>query len=145
MLGEARRFAESTSAAAPPPTLGVTTGLGPLPAWKREADFLFVQVGFSLERLLSWRASVEFDGPVYAGVLVVPSVAMARKLSAAIPQLSVPESITSRIERDHDAGVDIACELVTGLRDARVIEGVHLIPVSRYRDVAARLERILGH
>lgn len=143
MMVEARRFAESASPGTAPLRLGVSTGLGPLPAWKRDADFLFVQVGFSLERLVSWRASLDFNGPVYAGVLVVPSVAMARKLSAAIPQLAVPESIMSRIEHNPDAGVDIACDLVAGLRDSRAFQGVHLIPVSRYRDIAARVEQIL--
>src|SRR3954469_2532451 len=39
MIAEARRFAVDRGAAAPL-RLGVTTGLRPLPAWKREADFL---------------------------------------------------------------------------------------------------------
>ena len=60
---------------------GVATGLRPLPAWKQDADFLFVQIGFDLDALLSWRAQVDVTCPVYAGVLVVPSVAMAHKLT----------------------------------------------------------------
>src|SRR6266511_1174158 len=34
--------------------LGATTGLRSVPDWKRAADFLFVQVGFSLDGLLAW-------------------------------------------------------------------------------------------
>src|SRR5450631_1330277 len=34
---------------------GVSAGPGPLPVWKREADFLFAQVRFSLDELLDWR------------------------------------------------------------------------------------------
>ena len=29
------------------------------------------------------------------------------------------------------------------IRDSGAFEGVHLVPVSRYRDVAARLEQLL--
>ena len=32
---------------------------------------------------------------------------------------------------------------MTDIRDSGAFEGVHLIPVARYREVAARLERML--
>jgi 5,10-methylenetetrahydrofolate reductase len=137
MIDEARRFADRSF------RLGVTAGPGPLPAWKRDADFLFVQVAFSLPALLEWRERVEFAGPVYAGVLVVPSAAMGRKLSAAVPQLAVPPAVLERIEHDRTAGVDLACDLVEGIRRSGAFDGVHLIPVSCYREVAARLESML--
>jgi methylenetetrahydrofolate reductase (NADPH) len=47
------------------------------------------------------------------------------------------------IERDPSAGVELACDLVEGIRDSGAFDGVHLIPVSRYREVAARLEERL--
>ena len=118
----------------------MTAGPGPLPDWKRDADFLFAQVRFSLDALLEWRAGIEFDGPVYAGVMVVPSIAMAHKISADIPQLAVPDEWLRAIERDPAAGVELACDLVGGIRASGAFDGVHLIPVSRYREVAARLE-----
>ena len=102
-----------------------------------------MQVGFSTDALLEWRATVEFDGPLYAGVMVVPSVTMARKLGAEIPELAAPDDVIARIERDPDAGIDLACELVEAIRGSREFAGVHLIPVARYREVAARLERTL--
>ena len=83
MLEQARTFDERFR-------LGVSTRLTALPTWKREADFLFVQVSFSLDHLLAWRRDTDFDGPVYAGVLVVPSPGTARKLTAQVPQLAVP-------------------------------------------------------
>jgi len=122
--------------------LGVASGLRPLPAWKRDADFLLAQVSFSLDGLLEWRESVSFDGPVFAGVMVIASTPMARKLSSEIPQLAVPGPIIDRIERDRVAGVEIACELVTAIRDSGAFDGVHLIPVARYREMASLLE---GH
>ena len=72
--------------------------------------------------------------------MVVASTAMARKLSVDIPQLAIPEHVAALVERDPTAGVAIACDLVEEIRDSRAFDGVHLIPVSRYRDVASRLE-----
>jgi methylenetetrahydrofolate reductase (NADPH) len=143
MIREARRFADDASVATKRFRVGVTSGLRALPAWKREADFLLAQVGFSVDALLKWRASVDFAGPVYAGVMVVASAPMARKLSTDIPQLAVPDSIISRVERDRDAGIDVACQLISAIRDSAMFDGIHLIPVARYREVAARLERLL--
>ena len=124
-------------------TIGVTSGLAPLPAWKNGADMLFTQVGFSLEALLAWRRQIDFAGRVYAGVMVVASAGMGRRLSAEIPQLAVPSWLVERLERDPSAGVTFACELLGQIREARAFDGVHLIPVGRYREVAQRLEAVL--
>jgi 5,10-methylenetetrahydrofolate reductase len=140
MMREARAFSESHDAPAGPFRVGVTSGLRPLPDWKRAADFLFAQVAFSLDAILDWRASIDFDGPVYAGVMVVASAPMARKLTADIPQLAVPPELVDRVEHDRAAGVDFACELIERIRESGAFDGVHLIPVSRYREVARRLE-----
>src|SRR5579862_1157757 len=64
MLAEARAFPVDPIGAVGRFEVGVTSGLTPLPAWKRDADFLVVQVGFSLQPLLEWRSSIEFGGPV---------------------------------------------------------------------------------
>jgi 5,10-methylenetetrahydrofolate reductase len=140
MLAEAERFSSQREADAAPLRVGVTSGLRHLPAWKQNADFLFVQVGFSVDELVAWRASIDFDGPVYAGVMVVASVAMARKLSASIPQLAVPSSVVSALETDPAAGLDVACDLIAAIDESRAFDGIHLIPIGRYRDMAARLE-----
>lgn len=140
MIAEARAFTAGDDAPAGPFRIGVSSGPGPLPAWKREADYLFAQVAFSVDDLLAWRATVDFDGPVYAGVMVVASAAMARKLSHDIPQLAVPGPTIDLLERDSGAGLDIACDLIDGIRGSGAFDGVHLIPVSRYREMAARLE-----
>jgi 5,10-methylenetetrahydrofolate reductase len=141
MLAEGRSYAPSLTGPSPM-RFGVATGLRPLPAWKKDADFLFVQIGFDLDALLSWRAQVDVTCPVYAGVLVVPSVAMAHKLT--IPGLTVPPDLLARLEHDRGAGVEAACDLVLAIRDSGAFEGVHLIPVARYREAAARLAVLLG-
>jgi 5,10-methylenetetrahydrofolate reductase len=142
MIEEARSFvpAGGTRSAA---RIGVTTRLTALPTWKQDADFLFVQVSFSAEQLVTWRETIEFDGPVFAGVLAPSSAAMARKLSYDIGQLAIPETLIEALDRDPNAGVDFACDLIGGIRDMGAFDGVHVIPVARYREVAARLERLL--
>jgi len=142
MIAEARRFAERDDVVGSF-RLGVATGLRPVPEWKQEADFLLTQVSFSAPDLVAWRQSVDFDGPVYAGVMVIPSPSMARKLSADIPQLAVPAAIIDRLETDRTAGVDIAWDLIEEIRASDLFDGVHLIPVARYREMAVRLEQLV--
>lgn len=143
MVREARAFAAEQPGLAPL-RIGMSCGLGPVPTWKVDADALYTQVSYSVEDLVAWRSSVVTDAKVYAGVMVLPSAAMARKLSHDVPQLAVPEPIIARIDRDPAAGVDLACELVVALRDSGAFDGVHLVPVSRYRETAARLEVLLA-
>ena len=142
MITEARDFAERTEMI-DSLRLGAATGLRPIPGWKQGADFLLTQVTYSIDDLLQWRSSVEFDGPIYAGVMVLPSSSMARKLSADVPQLAVPEAIIGQLDRDRESGVDIACDHIKAIYESEAFDGVHLIPVNRYREMAARLESLL--
>jgi methylenetetrahydrofolate reductase (NADPH) len=142
MITEARDFAERTEMI-DSLRLGVATGLRPIPSWKQGADFLLAQVTYSIDDLLRWRSSIEFDGPIYAGVIVLPSSAMARKLSADVPQLAVPETVIGQLERDRGSGVDIACDHIKAIHESGAFDGIHLIPVNRYREMAARLESLL--
>ena len=121
--------------------LGATTRLTPVPAWKLTADFLFVQVSFSLDRLLAWRDTVDTDAQVYAGVMVVASAAMARRLVTTAPDIDIPDELLRAVDTDPDAGIDTAIELIDGIKASGAFTGVHLVPVSRYRQVAARLEQ----
>lgn len=141
MIDEARRFEADAALASGPLRLGVTTRLGPVPAWKAEADVLFAQVSFSVDALLEWRETIEFAGPVFAGVMAPASSAMARRLTADIPELAVPRALVDALDLDRDAGVDFACGMVHDLAESGAFDGVHLIPVSRYRAITARLER----
>jgi len=75
---------EARTSPVPDPRVGVATRLRSVPGWKLAADFLVVQVSFSLDALLRRRDTITFDGPVYAVVLVLSSAPMARKLAAAL-------------------------------------------------------------
>ena len=142
MLEEIRTFGSSEAFSGYGPfTVGVTTRLAPLPAWKDEADFVFVQASFDLDRLLRWRESLRFDGKVFAGVLVIPSTRMAKGLVEATSEVELPDALLRDLDEDSDAGVELACSLMAQVRSSGAFEGVHLIPVGRYRTVAARLEQ----
>jgi len=121
--------------------LGATTRLTPVPAWKLDVDFLFVQVGFSLDRLLAWRDTIDTDVDLYAGVMVVASAVMARRLVATVPDIEIPGELIDAVATDPEAGIDTAIDLIAAVEASGAFAGVHLVPVSRYRQVAARLEQ----
>jgi methylenetetrahydrofolate reductase (NADPH) len=121
--------------------LGATTRLGRVAPFKLEADFLFVQVSFDVDALVAWRDTVRFAGPVLAGVMVLASPAMARRIGQTITEVDIPAETMAQLERDPLVGVELACEQVEAIRESGAFDGVHLVPVSRYREVAARLER----
>jgi 5,10-methylenetetrahydrofolate reductase len=100
-------------------------------------------MSFSVDELVRWRETLHFDGAVYAGVMVLASAGMARKLAGDLPEIEIPAAHVDAVERDRDAGVELACEQILAIRESGAFDGVHLVPVSRYREVAARLERDL--
>ena len=146
-----RAMVEQTRAASEDPRfagsgpfqVGVAAGLRPVPEWKRAADFVFAQVSFSLDALLRWREANPVDMPVYAGVMVIASAAHAQRLASAIPDIDIPADLVDRLDGDRMAGVESTCEQVLKIRETGAFDGVHLVPVARYRQVAARLEELL--
>jgi 5,10-methylenetetrahydrofolate reductase len=144
MIDEARRMNDEPAFSGTPAfRIGVTAGARPLPGWKREADFFFCQVNYSTDALLRWRDSIDVRGPVYAGVMVLASAGMARRLAAIIPDIHIPDGLVADVSRDPQAGIDAACDQILRLRSSGAFDGVHLVPVSKYREVALRLEHDL--
>ena len=121
--------------------IGTVSKVGRPLAWRTQADFVFVQVTYSFDRLLQWRESLDYAGRMYAGVLVLASARMARRINASIPEIRVPENIVDKLD-DAEVGVDLACEQIERVRASGAFDGVHLIPVGRYREMAARLKTI---
>ena len=140
MIDVARQFAEEQSK---PIRIGVSCGLGAVPAWKYQADAWYVQVSYVYDTCRRWRSGIDFDGAIYAGVMALPSASMARKVTTEVPQLAVPADVIERLDTNPTAGVDLAVQLVTKIRDSAAFDGVHLIPVNRYRQVAAELGPVL--
>jgi methylenetetrahydrofolate reductase (NADPH) len=126
--------------------VGVTARIGaPLPEWKRQADFLLLQMSFDVDDLARWRADLDFGGPVFAGVLILASPKMARNIASAVPEVTIPETLIAALEDDRDAGVEHALNMVEELRRTNVVEGVHLVPVTRVVQVAERLRLASAH
>jgi 5,10-methylenetetrahydrofolate reductase len=145
MIEEARSLAgESTLEGVGPFRVGAVSGFGPLPAWKRTADLVFLQVSYSVDAALRWRDATHLDVPVYAGVMVLASASMAQRIASGIPEIEIPGSLVDRVDAEPAAGVDAACDQVLQLRDSGAFDGVHLIPVARYREIAAKLEVALA-
>jgi 5,10-methylenetetrahydrofolate reductase len=137
-----RAMLEETRQRHPEFRVGVAASLSkPLPRWKQLADFVFVQVSFGLDALLRWRDAHPIDKPVYAGVMVLASERHARALAASIPDIEIPPGLVTAVAGDRMAGVEAACRQIEAVRETGAFDGVHLIPVTRYRDVAARLEQ----
>ncbi|CAO5160824.1 Methylenetetrahydrofolate reductase (modular protein) [Frankia sp. AiPs1] len=131
MIDETRAASEDPVFADMPAfRVGAAAGLRPLPTWKRAADFLFVQVSYSVDALLRWRDAHPVELPVYAGVMVLASAGMARRLAATIPDIDIPDDLVQAVERDQAAGVEAACDQVLQLRDSGAFAGVHLVPLS---------------
>jgi 5,10-methylenetetrahydrofolate reductase len=145
MIEQARGLVDDPAFADVPPLwVGVAAGPRPLPAWKRTADFVFTQINFSVDALLRWRDAARLEVPVYAGVMVLASAAMARRLASTIPDIDIPPTLIDRVAADPRAGVDAACEQIERLRASGAFDGVHLVPVNRYRELALALERTTG-
>ena len=119
--------------------IGTVTKIGRELAWRRRADFIFVQIAFSMDRLIRWREQLDFEGRIYAGVLVLASSRMAQRINASFPEIRIPQNVIDKLDGDPEVGIDLACEQVAALKESGAFDGVHLVPVGRYREMAARL------
>ena len=84
--GDHGRAGDPAVPGAPRWRAGVAAALRPLPAWKRAADFVFVQVSYSVPDQLRWRDANQVDVPVYAGVMVLASQQMAAPAGRCHPR-----------------------------------------------------------
>jgi hypothetical protein len=75
--------------------------------------------------------------------MVLASERHARTLAASIPDIAIPDELVAKVAADRMAGVEAACAQVLALRESGAFAGVHLVPVSRYRDVESRLAAAL--
>ncbi len=137
MLTEARAYPDADF------SLGVTVRCGAAaPTWKHEADFWLVQASFDVDRLVAWRRTVDYEGRIFAGVLVMASAKMAARIADDIPEIDVPADLIGAFEHDPDAGVQRALALVAEIERSGAFDGVHLVPVGRYQQVATLMRQL---
>src|SRR5688500_3239113 len=122
--------------------IGTVTKPGRELKWRARADFIFVQISYSVERLIRWRESLDYDGKLYAGVLVLASSRMAQRINASFPEIRVPQTIIDKLDDDPSVGLDLACEQIETIKESGAFDGIHLVPVSRYRQMADRLRSL---
>ena len=136
MLAEVKEFA-------PDVRVGVAADLTkPLPDWKRDADFLCIQLSFDALAVEQWCQDTGFDGRIYAGVVVFASDKMAVRLMDRIPGLVVPKALIHALAGDSTAGVAAAIEMVMNLKESGAVDGAHLVPGRRFRETAKLLSQI---
>jgi methylenetetrahydrofolate reductase (NADPH) len=121
--------------------IGTVTKPGRELRWRSRADFIFVQISYSLKRLIAWRESLDYDGKIYAGVLVLASKRMAQRINASFPEIRIPQVILDKLDDDPRVGIDLACEQIETIKESGAFDGVHLVPVSRYREMAEVLRK----
>ena len=122
--------------------IGTVTKPGRELRWRARTDFIFVQISYSTQRLIRWRESLDFDGKIYAGVLVLASSRMAQRINASFPEIRIPRTIIDKLDGDPQIGIDLALEQIESIKASGAFDGVHLVPVSRYREVADRLRSL---
>jgi methylenetetrahydrofolate reductase (NADPH) len=119
--------------------VGTVTRPGRPLGWRSHAEFIFVQITFGTERLIRWREEIDYEGKMYAGVLVLTNKRMAQRINAGLPDVRIPQSIIDKLDDDPQVGIDLAMDQIETLRESGAFDGVHLIPVSKFREIAARL------
>jgi len=143
MISEVRNFGTGALFEGYPDfKIGTVARTGKPITWRASADFLFVQITYAPHRLMEWRNDLDFDGSVYAGVLVLASARMARRINATIPEIRIPERIIDKLESDPGYGIEFAVEQIETVRDSGLFDGVHLVPVTRFRQMAERLRSL---
>jgi methylenetetrahydrofolate reductase (NADPH) len=120
--------------------IGTTARAGRPLTWRARADFLFVQISFALQRVIEWRETLRYPGRVYAGVLVLASARMAQRVNASVPEIRIPQRIIDKLQDDLTLGIEIAWEQIQLIRESGAFDGIHLVPVGRYAEMAERLK-----
>ena len=80
--------------------------------------------------------------PVYAGIKVLASAAMARRLAAAIPDIDIPGWLAGQVTNDKMARVEAACERSPGSATAAPSTRSHLSASTATGKSSARLEAL---
>jgi hypothetical protein len=78
-------------------------------------------------------------------MVLLPSTAMATKLSSQLAEVKVPPRLIDELMRIPSPPWAFTCDQILNIRATGAFDGVHVIPVSRCRELAARLEAQLPY
>jgi methylenetetrahydrofolate reductase (NADPH) len=107
------------------------------------ARFFQTQAVYDPERFAAFLRRVEhYRLPFLAGILVLKSAAMARRLNQSLPGVSVPDHLIAEMEGAPDRGakgVEIAARLVREVRP--LCQGVHIMALGWEHHIPAILDQ----
>ena len=125
---------------------------------KEEAGAQYIQTQgiFDLESLQRFLEAVDQAGirvPIMAGIIPLKSAGMARFMNERVPGIAVPEEQIARLEAAAQEGkakgvkglparlgMELAAELIAGIRDKKLCPGVHIMAIGAERNVPVILE-----
>ncbi len=108
------------------------------------AQFFQTNVIYDLEALETWLNALSkrnLLGKAYilVGINILKSLAMAQYLDREIPGVFIPQGVMDRMEKAGDGadqeGFQLALELIAGIRRIKEVNGIHIMPVGREKDV----------
>lgn len=99
------------------------------------AEFVQTQITFDVDAFASWMELVRAAGlheraRILVGIAPVRRPRIARYLNEHVPGVDVPETVLARLENAADAeeeGVQVAAEVLRGVRDIAGVAGAHLL------------------
>jgi len=113
------------------------------------AQFFQTNVIYDLGALEAWMNALvkrNILGKVYilVGINILKNLAMANYLDREIPGVFIPKAVHDRMEKASDGagqeGFLIAQELIEGIRKIKEVNGIHVMPVGREKDVPRLLQ-----
>jgi methylenetetrahydrofolate reductase (NADPH) len=113
------------------------------------AQFFQTNVIYDLGALESWmnaiaKRNVLGKVKILVGINILKSLSMAQYLDREIPGVFIPEPIMERMEKAGEGadreGFQIALEMIEGIRKIKEVNGIHIMPVGREKDVPRLLQ-----
>ena len=102
----------------------------------------------SLKRFLDAVAKAGIDVPIMAGIIPLKSAGMAKFMNANVPGIAVPEAqiqlladAKARGESPVKLGMDLAAELIAGIKAENLCPGVHIMAIGAEKNVPAILDK----
>jgi methylenetetrahydrofolate reductase (NADPH) len=113
------------------------------------AQFFQTNVIYDLSSLEIWlnaltRRNLLSKVHILVGINILKSLAMAQYLDREIPGVVIPQGVMDRMEKAGDGadkeGFQLALELIAGIRKIKEVNGIHIMPVGREKDVPRLLQ-----
>ncbi len=113
------------------------------------AQFFQTNVIYDLAALESWmnaltKRNVLGKVKILVGINILKSLAMAQYLDREIPGVFIPGVVMARMEKAGEGadqeGFQLALELIEGIRKIKEVNGIHIMPVGREKDVPRLLK-----